>query len=172
MYSHKGITYRNATKEDTLGLTLFLTNVTNENNIGDILQHDVPLIKETIDQIIEDNRGVVLLALEAREGGQRASCAGEDGIIVGAMVLGYTELWWSKQGFFTNVAFYVTPEYRKGYNIQGKMLEVVKDFSNSTKIPLLIDIFDNSGKSEKQVRYLAMKGFKNLGFKALYMPPP
>ena len=160
MYSHKGIIYRNATKEDTLGLTLFLTNVTHENNIGDILQHDVPLIKETIDQIIEDNRGVVLLALN------------EDGIIVGAMVLGYTTLWWSNKGFFTNVAFYVTPEYRKGYNIQGKMLEVVKDFSNSTKIPLLIDIFDNSGKSEKQVRYLAMKGFKNLGFKALYTPPP
>ena len=158
MYTHKDITYRPATEKDVVGLSLFLTAITEENALASILQHDLPTIVNTIKSMLKDNQGAVLLAIDKND------------IIVGAIVLGYTTLWWSTQGFFTNLAYYVTPEYRKGYGIQGKLLELTKDFADGTGIPVLLDIFDNTDRHEKVVRYLSFKGYKNIGFKALYTP--
>jgi hypothetical protein len=159
MYSHKGITYRSATLDDVVGLTLFFENIAKENELLDTAPPDIPRIAETIREVIKENRGVAILALN------------KDDIIVGAIVLGYITLWWSESGFFNNAAFYVAPAWRRRYNIQMKLLEVSKDFADSTNTPLLIDIFDlKEGRSAKLARFLSFKGFKNIGFKTLYLP--
>ena len=93
MYTHKDITYRPATEKDVVGLSLFLTAITEENALASILQHDLPTIVNTIKSMLKDNQGAVLLAIDKND------------IIVGAIVLGYTTLWWSTQGFFTNLAY-------------------------------------------------------------------
>lgn len=158
-YNYKGLTYRSATKEDILGLVLFLSQVTQDNALSDLeIVHDIPLSANVIRELINDNKGVALIAEK-------------NDIIYGAIVLGYTHLWWSPEtSYFSNLAFFVAPEYRKGLGIQGKLLELVKAFSDSSGTPVIIDIFDNSGKNERLAKYLSMKDFKNIGFKSLYRP--
>lgn len=160
MYTYKGITYRNATPDDVVGLSLFLNRVEKENHLEKLAPQDIPLTAQVIKEIIVDNRGVALLALN------------EDDIIVGTIVLGHTTLWWSNQSFFTNLVFFVTPEYRKGYRIQERLLDITKDFANGVNAPLLLDIFnmDSTNDQNRMSRYLGFKGFKNIGFKTLYIP--
>lgn len=158
-YTYKGLTYRSATIKDVVGLVWFLSQVTEDNSLSDLgINHNVPMSAEIIRKLINDNKGVALIAEK-------------DGIIKGAIVLGYTTLWWSPDTkYFSNLAFFVDPEFRHGYNIQGKLLELVKEFAKGAEVPVLIDIFDNSGKNERLAKYLSMKGFKNVGFKSLYRP--
>jgi len=159
MYAHKGITYRSATLDDVVGLTLFFENIAKENLLEETAPPNIPKIADTIREVIKENRGVAILALN------------KDDIIVGAIVLGYITHWWSDSGFFNNAAFYVAPAYRRKYNIQMKLLEVSKDFADSTNTPLLIDIFDlKENRSARLARFFGFKGFKNIGFKTLYLP--
>lgn len=158
MYTFKGIHYRAATKEDILGLTLFFTNVTKENNLGELVEHDIPLIKSTLDEILSENKGIIIVALK-------------DDIIIGAIALGKMQLWWGQKDFFTNIVFYVAPEFRSKYRVQEKLLELTKDFSNEIKVPLLMNIFSLNGQTDKLARYLQIKGYKTAGCTVLYTPP-
>jgi len=157
MYEHKGILYRQGQFKDIPSLTSFLTNITKENNLGLILEHDVDSIAETLRQLIKQNQGVMLLAEK-------------NGLLVGCIIYGIVTLWWSKKQFFNNLAFYVAPKYRKGLNIQGKLLELSKAFSDESQIPILISLFDATDKKLRTMKYLNYKGFKSIGVKGLYVP--
>lgn len=155
--NYKGIDYRVATKDDIIGLTLFLSNVSKENDLVNFLDHDIPLSAGVMRQLIEEDQGVILIAEKNDK-------------IVGAIVLGRTTLWWAKKEFLTNLALYVDPEYRKFYNIQGHLLELTKTFADEAKLPILLSLFDATDKKLKVLKYLNYKGYQTIGVKAVYLP--
>lgn len=112
---------------------------------------------EVLKQLIETNQGVTLIAEK-------------DDKIIGCMILGKTELWWSPTVFFTNLAFYVHPSYRKNLNVQGKLLDLTKEFSEASGVPVLLSLFDVTDKKLKVLKYLNHKGFQTVGVKGLYQP--
>lgn len=91
--------------------------------------------------------------------------------IVGAICLGKTILWWTNKEIFTDLVFYVNPEFRTT-DVPAKLLEYIKDFSNSTKMPIIISVLKEQGIDDVRLlqRYLSIKGFKNAGFSAIYSP--
>lgn len=150
------LTYRVGTLEDIPGLILFLINFKEENPLMDQFEYDVKGSAETLRRIIQEDQGVILVALN-------------DDIIVGTIVLGKTKLWWAHKEIFTDLVFYVNPEYRKG-EVPKKLFEYVKVFADDLKMPIMLSIVKDSTNNELLERYLNIKGFKSVGFRALYTP--
>lgn len=159
MREYKGILYRPAIKKDIPGLVYFLSNITDENKLSPLIPHDMVLSAEVFKNLMDENEGAILLALK-------------DDILVGAIVLGKSKLWWSsKFEFMTDLVIYVAPEYRKKYNIQGALIDFSKDFCDSLGLPLFISLFDPTKNLQKRAKYLNYKGFKTLGINLIYVPP-
>jgi len=150
------IQYRVGTLKDVPGLALFLENITSENPLVSLFEHNLGKCAGVLRRILEQDQGVILLAEEKD-------------IIVGAIVLGKTTIWWANKSLLTDLAFYVNPKYRH-LGIQKKLLETVKEFADTLKMPVLIDVFNASEENEKLTRFLSIQGYKNVGFKALYTP--
>lgn len=158
MRTYKGIKYRPAVKKDIPGLVYFLSNVTNENELGQIIPHDMVLSAEVFKTLMDENEGAILIAEK-------------DDILVGAIVLGKSKLWWSsKFEFLTNLVTYVAPKYRRHYNIQGALIDFSKDFCESLGMPLYLSIVDTTENLAKKAKYLKFKGFKSLGVNLIYTP--
>jgi GNAT superfamily N-acetyltransferase len=152
----ESIEYRAGTLEDVPGVALFLENIIQENPLVKLFEHDLAKCAKVLRNVIQDNRGVIIVAVK-------------DDIILGTIILGKTTIWWASKDLFTDLAFYVNPQYRH-LGIQKKLLEVVKEFADNVGIPVLIDVFNDSEENDKLVRFLSIQGFKNVGFKALYTP--
>jgi N-acetylglutamate synthase-like GNAT family acetyltransferase len=157
MYTHKGVSYRPAVLADVPGLAYFLVNITEENELIGVLKHDFVSGSKVLKDLIQQNQGVTIIAEK-------------DDKIIGCMILGKTTLWWAKTFIFTNLAFYVAPEFRKGFGVQDKLLEFTKDFSESVKTPILFSLFDVTDKKLKVLKYLNRKGFQTVGVQGAYIP--
>lgn len=158
MREYKGITYRPATKKDIPSLVYFFSNITVENELASFIEHDIVLSAETFKNLMDENEGAILVALK-------------DDILVGAIVLGKSKLWWSsKFEFITNLVIYVAPEYRKKFNVQGALIDFSKDFCDSLGLPLFLSLIDASKDLQKRAKYLNYKGFKTVGANLLYVP--
>jgi N-acetylglutamate synthase-like GNAT family acetyltransferase len=105
MYTFKGVTYRPAVIKDIPSLAYFLTNITRENELVGLLEHNMVTGSVVLRDLIKENQGVTIIAEK-------------DDKIVGCMILGKSTLWWSPTEFFTNLAFYVDPDYRKNYRYE------------------------------------------------------
>ena len=150
MYTHKGVTYRPGTVKDIAALAYFLTNITKENQLIGLLDHDMATGAGVLKELLEKNQGVTIIAEK-------------DDKIIGCLILGKSTVWWSPTQFFTNLAFYVDPEYRKGRHIQDKLIEASKNLSDATGVPLLLQLIDVTDKKLKALKYLNFKGFKTIG---------
>jgi N-acetylglutamate synthase-like GNAT family acetyltransferase len=158
MYTFKGVTYRPAVIKDIPSLAYFLTNITRENELVGLLEHNMVTGSVVLRDLIKENQGVTIIAEK-------------DDKIVGCMILGKSTLWWSPTEFFTNLAFYVDPDYRKNYRIQDKLIEAAKNLADATKTPLLLQLIDATDKKLKALKYLNHKGFKTIGVDGVYLPP-
>lgn len=158
MREYKGIIYRPATIKDIPGLVYFLSNITDENHLHPLIPHDIALSAEVFKNLMLENEGAILVALK-------------DDILVGAIVLGKSKLWWSsKFEFLTDLVMYVAPKYRRKFNIQGALLEFSKDFANELGMPLYFSLVDPTENLQKRAKYLNIKGFKTIGMNLLYVP--
>lgn len=144
--------------KDVPGLAYFLTNITRENELVGLLEHDMVTGTTVLRDLIKQDRGVTVIAEK-------------DDKIVGCLILGKSTLWWSPTEFFTNLALYVAPEYRKNYRIQDKLIEFGKNVADATKTPLLLQLIDATDKKLKALKYLNYKGFKTIGVNGAYIPP-
>lgn len=160
----KKVTYRLATVNDLFELFPFFLQIPRENDITASLDTDQAKALETLRSALESPDSACLVATVPHPAMKR------NGIIVGAILLSKTTVWWSSTVFFTNVAFFVQPAYRKGYGIQRDLLSACKNFTDQTKIPLIVDIFDNTNKNYLKAKYFEQRGFKNIGFKMVYDP--
>ena len=158
MYTYKTVSYRPAVLADVPSLAYFLTNITRENELIGLLEHDMATGSVVIANLIKQNQGVTIIAEKNDK-------------IVGCMILGKSTVWWSPTEFFTNLAFYVDPEYRKGFRIQDKLVEAGKNLADATGVPLLLSLVDATDKKLKTLKYLNFKGFKTIGVKVVYVPP-
>ena len=158
MYTHRDISYRPGELKDVPSLAYFLTNITRENELIGLLEHDMVIGSVVIRDLIKQNQGVTIIAEKNDK-------------IVGCMILGKSTVWWSPTEFFTNLAFYVDTEYRKGFRIQDKLVEAAKNLADATKTPLLLSLVDATDKKLKALKYLNFKGFKTIGVKGVYVPP-
>lgn len=157
MYTHKGVTYRPGEIKDIPSLAYFLTNVTKENQLIGLLDHDMATGAGVLKDLFEQNQGVTIIAEK-------------DDKIVGCLILGKSTVWWSPTVFFTNLAFYVDPEYRKGLHIQDKLIEASINLSDATKVPVLLQLIDATDKKLRALKYLNLKGFKTIGVNGVYIP--
>lgn len=158
------VTYRQATVADLGELFPFFLQIPRENQITDSLETDQVKGLETLKVALESPDSACLVATVPHPAKRR------NGIIVGAILLSKTTVWWSSTVFFTNVAFYVLPSYRKGFGIQRDLINACKNFTDSTGTPLVVDIFDGTDRTYLKARYFEQRGFKNLGFKMAYLP--
>ena len=157
MYTHKGIVYRPCTKEDIIGLTFFCFKITKEKELTGVLEPNFEVAAKNLGALLEENQGVTLIALK-------------DDIIVGCLVLGKTNLWWTDSTFFTDLIFFVDPEFRKNYGIQETLIEKAKTFADLAKTPIILSIFDLSNRKEAIMKYLNKRGFKTVSISGLYLP--
>lgn len=158
MREYKGIIYRPATLKDIPSLVFFLSNVTQENELSEIIPHDIVLSAQVLKDLIIENEGAILVALKGD-------------ILVGAIVLGKSKLWWSsKFEFITNLAIYVDPKFRRKFNIQGALIDFSKDFVSSLGLPLYLSLVDGTSKKDKIAKYLNIKGFKTIGINTIFVP--
>lgn len=156
-YTHKGITYRPAIEKDVVGLSFFLENITKENNLNDVFPSDVILSTKVLTELISANQGVILLSLK-------------NDTIVGAIALRKTQIWWSTEEVFINLFFFVTPKYRKKFEIQNELLKRIKIFSDLAGLPILMPVFNKTNNLSKIAKYLNFKGFKPLVISGIYTP--
>lgn len=157
MYTYKTINYRPAVIADIPALAYFLTNITKENELIGLLEHNMVTGSVVLRDLIQQNQGVSIIAEK-------------DDKIVGCLILGKSTVWWSPTEFFTNLAFYVDPDYRKGYRIQDKLVDAAKTLADATKTPVLLSLVDATDKKLKALKYLNFKGFKTIGVKGIYLP--
>ena len=78
---------------------------------------------------------------------------------IGVMVDKYP--WNQEYRFIYDEWFYVLPQYRKGTNAAGLLLEAVKKLSDSHNMPFVFSV--NSGIDRRIDRYLGMSGFRYAG---------
>jgi hypothetical protein len=159
MFTHKGIKYRVGTQEDVPGILLFINNFRHENKLVAQFGYDMLKSAEILKRLMKNDRGAVLLAEDVD-------------IIVGIIILGKMTLWWAEKEFFTDLVFYVNPTYRKDYDIQTKLLNFTKDFATQVQMPVMIDVFNDEDVLDLKERYLRIKGFKSVGFRVMFTPPP
>lgn len=159
----RGVTYYLGEPQDLKELFPFFLQIPKENELLSLLKTDVSKTLAVMRDTLNSPDAACLIATVPQE-------SKENGIIVGAILLRKSTVWWSSTEFFTNVAFNVLPAYRKGYGIQDELIFAAKNFSDVLGIPLFIDIFDNTGNNLKKTRWFQRKKFKNIGFKVVYLP--
>lgn len=155
----RGIDYSLGEESDLPELFLFFQQIPKETESSKLLKVDFSKALSVLRSSLTSPDAACLMATLP-----------ESGIIVGAILLIKSTVWWSSTEYFTNVAFGVLPGYRKGFGIQDELLEASKNFSESLKLPLLVDIFDATGKNFLKAKWFQRKGFKNIGFKVAYVP--
>lgn len=158
-----GVAYYKGGSEDLQELFPFFLQIPRENELVNLLKTDYSKTLATLREVLGDPGSACLVATVPDK-------EKENGIIVGAILLTKSTVWWSSVSFFTNVAFHILPGYRKGFGIQEELLNACKEFSSTLKIPLLIDIFDTTENNQKRLRWFRWKKFKNIGYKVAYQP--
>lgn len=159
----KGVKYWLGEPSDLQELFPFFLQIPRENELLGLLKTDISKTLEVLRDTLNSPEAACLIATVPHE-------EKENGIIVGAILLRKSTVWWSSTPFFTNVAFFTLPAFRHGHGIQEELVYAAKGFSESLKIPLFIDIFDNTENNNKKTRWFQWKKFKNIGFKVAYLP--
>lgn len=146
-----------ATLEDLDYIIALIKEIPEQIGLSELLKTDVPKGREVIREILE-SKGAVLLSTYNHEG------IGD--ILVGVMVLGEGNIWFSNTKFFTNVVMYVKPAYRK-LGIQRDFITAAKGFADLLKADLLLD-FLNTENLMKHARFFNIMGFKPIGMQFVY----
>lgn len=151
------VTIRRATIEDLDSIVALIKEIPEEINLKEVMKTDVQKGKEILREILE-SKGAALVSTYFQEG--------FGPIIVGTMVLGEGNIWFSDKKFFTNVVLYVKPAYRH-LGIQRDFLVTAQEFANNLKCDLLID-FLNTTNLEVHSRFFRFLGFKPIGMQFIY----
>ena len=99
----KGVTYWLGEPEDLAELFPFFLQIPKENELLSLLKTDVSKTLEVLRDTLSSPSAACLVATVPHE-------SKESGIIVGAIILRKSTVWWSSSEFFTNVALYTLPD--------------------------------------------------------------
>ena len=157
MFKSKDVTYEKATLADLEPIVKLSLQVPKLNGLNVIVETNVEKGAEFIARLLDE---------ETREG--CILVAKLKGVIVGLLALVEGDVWFSDQRFFTNAVFYVHPKYRR-LGIQKKLLDFSKIMTREAGLPFILDFFSLDANSGIIKEYLKMNGFKDLGFKAVYV---